>query len=131
AILTFGTTIPMAMNAAAELEAMGIDAKVINARFIKPLDVDMMHELLSKNMPILTIEEAVLQGGFGSAVLEFASENGYHSAEIDRIGIPDQFIEQGSVDLLLEDINLTKEEVVVRVQSLVKNKNNILGSKSV
>lgn len=131
AILTFGTTIPMAMKAAKELQLLGIDAKVVNARFIKPLDVNMMHELLSKNMPILTIEEAILQGGFGSAVLEFASENEYHSAEIDRIGIPDQFIEQGSVDLLLEDIRLTKEEVVVRVQSLVKNKSNILGSKSV
>ncbi len=66
--------------------------------------------LLGKNIPILTIEEACLHGGFGSAVLEFAHDNGYHSALIDRMGIPDRFIEHGSVDKLLEEIGLTKED---------------------
>lgn len=130
AILTFGTTIPMAMAAADELTKQGINVKVINARFIKPLDSDMLHELMVKNMPILTIEEAVLQGGFGSAVLEFASENHYYDIDIDRMGIPDQFIEQGSVDLLLDEINLTKEEAVLRIQKLVKS-NSTIGTKQV
>ncbi|MFL0505539.1 1-deoxy-D-xylulose-5-phosphate synthase [Ureibacillus sp. 179-F W5.1 NHS] len=130
AILTFGTTIPMAMDAAKELEQAGIDVKVVNARFIKPLDVDMLHELLAKKVPILTIEEAVLQGGFGSAVLEFASENKYLDVEIDRMGIPDQFIEQGSVDLLLEEIHLTKEEAVERLRKLA-NSNKKVGTKLV
>lgn len=130
AILTFGTTIPMAMVAADELTKQGINVKVINARFIKPLDSDMLHELMVKNMPILTIEEAVLQGGFGSAVLEFASENHYYDVEIERMGIPDQFIEQGSVDLLLDEINLTKEEAVLRIQKLVKS-NSTIGTKQV
>ncbi|RKQ15952.1 1-deoxy-D-xylulose-5-phosphate synthase [Ureibacillus endophyticus] len=130
AILTFGTTIPMAMAAADELTKQGINVKVINARFIKPLDSDMLHELMVKNMPILTIEEAVLQGGFGSAVLEFASENHYYDVEIERMGIPDQFIEQGSVDLLLDEINLTKEEAVLRIQKLVKS-NSTIGTKQV
>ncbi|MFP7202434.1 1-deoxy-D-xylulose-5-phosphate synthase [Lysinibacillus halotolerans] len=130
AILTFGTTIPMAMDAAKELEQAGIDVKVVNARFIKPLDVDMLHELLVKKVPILTIEEAVLQGGFGSAVLEFASENKYLDVEIDRMGIPDQFIEQGSVDLLLEEIHLTKEEAVERLRKLA-NSNKKVGTKLV
>ncbi|MEL3961606.1 1-deoxy-D-xylulose-5-phosphate synthase [Lysinibacillus endophyticus] len=130
AILTFGTTIPMAMVAADELTKQGINVKVINARFIKPLDSDMLHELMVKNMPILTIEEAVLQGGFGSAVLEFASENHYYDIDIDRMGIPDQFIEQGSVDLLLDEINLTKEEAVLRIQKLVKS-NSTIGTKQV
>ncbi|MCP1145182.1 1-deoxy-D-xylulose-5-phosphate synthase [Lysinibacillus endophyticus] len=129
-ILTFGTTIPMAMAAADELTKQGINVKVINARFIKPLDSDMLHELMVKNMPILTIEEAVLQGGFGSAVLEFASENHYYDIDIDRMGIPDQFIEQGSVDLLLDEINLTKEEAVLRIQKLVKS-NSTIGTKQV
>ena len=130
AILTFGTTIPMAMAAADELTKQGIDVKVINARFIKPLDSQMLHKLMAKKMPILTIEEAVLQGGFGSAILEFASENHYSDVEIDRMGIPDQFIEHGSVDLLLEEINLTKEEAVLRIQKLVKS-NSTIGTKQV
>ncbi|TSI08587.1 1-deoxy-D-xylulose-5-phosphate synthase [Lysinibacillus sp. BW-2-10] len=130
AILTFGTTIPMAMQAADELSTQGINAKVINARFIKPLDVDMLHDLMAKKTPILTVEEAILQGGFGSAVLEFASENQYSDILIDRMGIPDQFIEQGSVDLLLDEIHLTKDEAVTRAQNLVQS-NKIIGKKFV
>ena len=60
AILTFGTTIPMAMKAATILEKQGCSVKVINARFIKPLDTKMLRSLLDLNIPILTIEEAVL-----------------------------------------------------------------------
>ncbi|WP_426470390.1 transketolase C-terminal domain-containing protein, partial [Salmonella enterica] len=69
AILTFGTTIPMALQAAERLANEGISVQVVNARFIKPLDEAMLHTLLQQNMPLLTIEEAVLQGGFGSAVI--------------------------------------------------------------
>ena len=129
-ILTFGTTIPMAMEAAAELASQGIDVKVVNARFIKPLDENMLHELLAKKMPILTIEEAILQGGFGSAVLEFASDNQYADVMIDRMGIPDIFIEQGNVDQLLEEIHLTKEDTIARLEQLVKS-NKVIGSKLV
>ena len=58
------------------------------------------------------LSTAVLQGGFGSAILEFASENKYVDVEIDRMGIPDQFIEHGNVDQLLEEINVTSDEAV-------------------
>ncbi|RLQ98283.1 1-deoxy-D-xylulose-5-phosphate synthase [Falsibacillus albus] len=122
AILTFGTTIPMAMEAADQLESSGISVKVINARFIKPLDEKMLTELLSQEMPILTIEEAVLQGGFGSAVLEFAHDHGYHHAAIDRMGIPDCFIEHGSVGKLLEEIGLTSEQVALKIQTMTPKK---------
>jgi 1-deoxy-D-xylulose-5-phosphate synthase len=122
AVLTFGTTIPMALEAAEELEARGMSVKVVNARFIKPLDRAMLNELFTQNMPILTIEEAVLEGGFGSAVLEYAHESGHHGAVIDRMGIPDQFIEHGSVTMLLEDIHLTKEEAVRKLTALVREK---------
>lgn len=115
AILTFGTTIPMALAAAEELEKSDIHVKVINARFIKPLDEQMMNELLSHNMPILTIEESVLQGGFGSSILEYAEENGFHNACIERMGIPDEFIEHGSVTKLLKDIHLTTEDTVEKI----------------
>ncbi|MDQ6599587.1 1-deoxy-D-xylulose-5-phosphate synthase [Bacillus salipaludis] len=122
AILTFGTTIPMAMEAADILEKQGISVKVVNARFIKPLDEKMLTNLLDKNIPLLTIEEAVLQGGFGSAVLEFAHDHGYYSHVIDRIGIPDQFIEHGDVGSLLEEIGMTTKEVVKRLTILARKK---------
>ncbi len=128
-ILTFGTTIPMVMEAAKELASKGIEVKVVNARFIKPMDEELLHEIMSTNVPVLTVEESVLQGGFGSAVLEFAGDNNYHN-QIERIGIPDQFIEQGSVDLLLEEIHITKEQVVEQIQQLVINKDR-LGTKTV
>lgn len=122
AILTFGTTIPMALKAAQLLEKQGHSIKVINARFIKPFDEKLLHELFAANMPILTIEEAVLQGGFGSAVLEYAHEHGFHHSEIDRMGIPDKFIEHGSVNELLEEIGMTVDDVVERMGKLARKK---------
>lgn len=122
AILTFGTTIPMAVKAAEMLEKQGTSIKVINARFIKPLDEKMLIELFDTGMPILTIEEAVLQGGFGSSVMEFASEQGFHHLQIDRLGIPDKFIEHGSVKELLNEIGLTTEAVVSKLQTLARKK---------
>ncbi len=121
AILTFGTTIPMALEAWEILAKSGISARVINARFIKPLDSKMLKELYAENMPILTLEEAVLQGGFGSAVLEHVAD---HQANviIDRMGIPDCFIEHGSVTKLLEEIGITTPDLVERVKTLVKRK---------
>ena len=111
-ILTFGTTIPMALEAAEAMAEKGIQVKVVNARFIKPLDAAMLSEIMAANLPILTIEEAVLQGGFGSAVLEFAEEQGYTQTYIKRMGIPDEFIEHGSVSKLLADIHLTTEAAI-------------------
>ncbi|MBM7577541.1 1-deoxy-D-xylulose-5-phosphate synthase [Jeotgalibacillus terrae] len=121
AILTFGTTIPMALEAAEQLEREGVSVKVVNARFIKPLDEAMLKDLLSVNMPILTIEEAILQGGFGSAVLEFAHDHQFTSS-IKRMGIPDKFIEHGNVDQLLEEIDLTAEQAVKVIRSIVPMK---------
>ncbi len=121
-ILTFGTTIQMALEAAEMLEKEDISVRVVNARFIKPLDNDMMHQILGSNLPVLTIEESVLMGGFGSAVLEFAGDHQYHDARIDRMGIPDQFIEHGSVSDLLREIGMTAENVVERIHKLVPNK---------
>ncbi|MBX0314926.1 1-deoxy-D-xylulose-5-phosphate synthase [Planococcus glaciei] len=119
-ILTFGTTIPMALHAAEQLREEGIQAEVVNARFIKPMDISMLHQIFERNVPIVTIEEAVLQGGFGSAVLEFAEENQYRGAVIDRLGIPDQFIEHGDVAELMDEIHLNSDEVVRVVKKRVK-----------
>lgn len=121
-ILTFGTTIPMAFEAVERLEKMGYSVGIVNARFIKPLDENMLHELLSKNIPILTIEEAILQGGFGSSILEFVHDHGYHQTIIDRMGIPDYFIEHGDVEELLNEIGFTTENAVLKIQTLAGKK---------
>lgn len=121
AIITFGTTIPMSLKAAEQLEKEGISVKVINGRFIKPLDEDMLHDILGAGMSVLTVEEACLQGGFGSAVLEFSHENQYMN-HIECVGIPDEFIEHGSVDKLLEEIDLTTDGIVSRVRTIIPSK---------
>ncbi|MEG9297348.1 1-deoxy-D-xylulose-5-phosphate synthase [Mangrovibacillus sp. Mu-81] len=121
-ILTFGTTIPMAMEAANELEKQGVSVRVVNARFIKPLDEKMMKSIFEEGIPVLTVEEAVLQGGFGSSVLEFSQENGFRDAVIERIGIPDYFIEHGSVKELLNEIGMTKENIIDRILTITPKK---------
>ncbi|MDN5708000.1 MAG: 1-deoxy-D-xylulose-5-phosphate synthase [Planococcus sp. (in: firmicutes)] len=119
-ILAFGTTIPMALHAAEQLREEGIQAEVVNSRFIKPLDEEMLASIFGRNVPVLTIEEAVLQGGFGSAVLEYAHDNGHEGAVIDRMGIPDLFVEHGDVAELMDEIHLNSDEVVKKVKMRVK-----------
>jgi len=119
-ILAFGTTIPMALHAAEQLREEGIQAEVVNSRFIKPLDEEMLASIFGRNVPVLTIEEAVLQGGFGSAVLEYAHDNGHEGAIIDRMGIPDLFVEHGDVAELMDEIHLNSDEVVKKVKMRVK-----------
>ncbi|MGI8316193.1 1-deoxy-D-xylulose-5-phosphate synthase [Halobacillus mangrovi] len=120
-ILTFGTTIDMALEAAQHLEEDGLSIRVINARFIKPLDNAMLHDLFKEEIPVITIEEAVLKGGFGSSVLEFAEENGY-TPWIKRMGVPDRFIEHGSVKKLWEEIGLTPENISKNLKEMIPTK---------
>ncbi|MDE4083667.1 1-deoxy-D-xylulose-5-phosphate synthase [Planococcus maritimus] len=119
-ILAFGTTIPMALHAAEQLREEGIQVEVVNSRFIKPLDEEMLASIFKRNVPVLTIEEAVLQGGFGSAVLEYAHDNSYQNAVIDRMGIPDLFVEHGDVAELMDEIHLNSDEVVKKVKQRAK-----------
>ncbi|WP_117149454.1 1-deoxy-D-xylulose-5-phosphate synthase [Paraliobacillus zengyii] len=121
-ILTFGTTIRMAIEASEMLANVGVSVRVINARFIKPLDELMLLDIFAGELPILTIEEAILSGGFGSAILEFAETHNYGTKYIKRMGIKDEFIEHGSVELILEQIGLTKQVVIREVQKLLPTK---------
>ncbi|WP_179392663.1 1-deoxy-D-xylulose-5-phosphate synthase [Sporosarcina sp. JAI121] len=120
AVLTFGTSIPMALEAAETLAAKGIHVKVINARFIKPLDTAMLDRLFATGMPIMTVEEAVLAGGFGSAVLEYAHDSQQTVIPIQRMGIPDRFIEHGNVEELLAEIGMTAGHLADDLEILVK-----------
>ncbi|MBX0358666.1 1-deoxy-D-xylulose-5-phosphate synthase [Halobacillus sp. Nhm2S1] len=121
-ILTFGTTIDMALEASEKMEKDGRSVKVVNARFIKPLDDAMLHDIMKAGMPILTVEEGVLQGGFGSSVLEFAEEHEYSSQWVKRMGVPDRFIEHGSVDKLWEEIGLTTDHILQNLKQMIPNK---------
>ncbi|MER2007371.1 MAG: 1-deoxy-D-xylulose-5-phosphate synthase [Psychrobacillus sp.] len=126
-ILTFGTTIPMALKAADELSKLNISVEVVNARFIKPLDEAMLKDIQSRNMPIITVEESALQGGFGSAVLEYYNEQNLQ-ANVKRIGIPDMFIEHGDVNQLLEEINITSDSIIDLVKSTLKESPRYISS---
>lgn len=122
-ILTFGTMIPLALEAAERAATRGQSIAVVNARFIKPMDEEMLHTIVDKQQPILTIEEGVLAGGFGSGVLEWAHAN-YTSSQLPAIqsmGIPDAYIEHGSVDELLKEIGLTVEGIDERIQQITSS----------
>ncbi|AKG04336.1 MULTISPECIES: 1-deoxy-D-xylulose-5-phosphate synthase [Salimicrobium] len=118
-ILTFGTTIPLAIEAAETLQEQGVDVEVVNARFMKPMDEKMLHEIFERNIPVLTLEEAVVQGSFGSAVLEFQSDHSYYNRPLKRIGLPDRFVEHGDVKDLWKEVGLTRENVVDKVLKLL------------
>lgn len=83
-----------AMEAAADLVSEGLELSVVNARFVKPLDAELILQLAKRFGKLITLEENVLQGGFGTAVLELLEEQGVQ-AQVLRIGYPDQYIEQG------------------------------------
>ena len=99
AIFALGAMVPMAMEVAAKLESEGVSAAVINARFAKPIDSEMVAFYAEHVDVILTLEDHVLAGGFGSAVLEAVSGLGLRTPVV-RIGWPDQFIEHGKPEAL-------------------------------
>ncbi|MCM3715236.1 1-deoxy-D-xylulose-5-phosphate synthase [Halalkalibacter oceani] len=121
-ILTFGTMLPVAEEAIAQLRAQGYSIRLVNANSAKPLDEDLLHSLAKEQIPVLTVEEAALQGGFGSAVLEFFHDHNYHHMEVKRMGIPDQFIEHGNVSQLLEEIGLTSAAITEQMRSMLPQK---------
>jgi 1-deoxy-D-xylulose-5-phosphate synthase len=106
AIIAIGATVYPALAAAELLQREGIHAAVINARFVKPLDRDLILSWARQTGNLLTVEENALQGGFGSAVLELLSEEAVTGVRIKRIGIPDHYIEQGSQTQLRVDLGL-------------------------
>ncbi|MEX1382067.1 1-deoxy-D-xylulose-5-phosphate synthase [Lutibacter sp.] len=82
-----------------------------NMRFVKPLDVALLHTIFAKFKTIVTIEDGTIVGGFGSAILEFAAENNYKNTSIKNLGITDNFVEHGKTEALFETIHLSKEQL--------------------
>jgi 1-deoxy-D-xylulose-5-phosphate synthase len=99
-IVAIGSTVVPSLKAAEDLSKRGIRAAVVNARFVKPLDGDLICRCGEKTGRLLTVEEHVLEAGFGSAVLELLQSRGLHSVEVRRLGIPDVFVEHGTQDEL-------------------------------
>ncbi|TCS84043.1 1-deoxy-D-xylulose-5-phosphate synthase [Tepidibacillus fermentans] len=120
-ILAVGPMVHLALQAASKLAEIGIEPMVVNARFIKPLDEEMLLDFADKGLDILTVEEGVIKGGFGSSILEFYSEH-QKEMNIRMIGIPDQFIEQGSIPELRELVGLTAENIAEQVKNLIFHK---------
>ncbi|OEF95525.1 1-deoxy-D-xylulose-5-phosphate synthase [Vulcanibacillus modesticaldus] len=116
AILAVGPMVSLAEQAAKRLEEFGIFPMVINARFIKPLDEELLFQLAEKHFQILTIEEGITSGGFGSSILEFYANNNLDHIDIKIMGIPDEFIEQGSIPKLRELVGLSVDNIVNQVR---------------
>ena len=111
AIFALGAMVEPSLEAAARLKEDGLDVGVINARFVKPLDEHVLTDLLRNSPFVVTVEEAALIGGFGSAVLEFAAERRLNTANVCRLGIPDIFVEHGERNELLHDLGLDAEGI--------------------
>jgi len=121
AVLGLGTMLPLAVELAARLEAEGHSVAVINPRFIKPLDREMLQTYARRVAAFVTIEDAVKMGGFGSAVIEALDEIGIN-VPVVRIGWPDQFIEHGKVDALRAKYGLTVEDAYAQVLPLLASR---------
>src|SRR5699024_1005351 len=119
-ILTFGPLLELALEAREVLKKEGILVRIVNARFIKPLDEAMLNHLINENSPILTIEESVVLGGFGSAVLEYLIKHSNVVPHFNQIGVPDYFRSHGARDELLGAISLTVSDIVVEHKTLIQ-----------
>jgi 1-deoxy-D-xylulose-5-phosphate synthase len=120
ALLALGSCVLPAMTAAERLEKAGIHAMVINARFVKPLDEGMIRSVASRVSRIITVEENVLQGGFGSAVVEYLSDAEIHHVRVKRLGISDKFLEQGNPEHLRARYGIDAEGIFLAALSLVR-----------
>jgi len=115
AIIAIGSMVYPSLEAAGRLSKKGIEATVVNARFVKPLDEELLRDLASRFPLLVTVEENAVRGGFGSAVAEFLVDNGYADVRLLRIGVPDQFVEQGERGQVLRLLGLDAEGIAARV----------------
>jgi 1-deoxy-D-xylulose-5-phosphate synthase len=118
-MLPLGSTFYWVCEATRQLREEGIQVTVVNPRFIKPPDNQLLCGLAQKIGRVVTIEEHVLAGGFGSAVIELLQERGLSDVEVLRLGIPDQFLEHGSQEVLRGECGLDSRGILRRVRSFL------------
>jgi 1-deoxy-D-xylulose-5-phosphate synthase len=104
------------------LEAEGIQVAVINSRFLKPLDGELLCDWARRTGRVLTVEENVLLGGFGSAVLELLQERDLFSVRVRRLGIPDLFVEHGPQSLLRAKYGIDEQGIFRAVKEMIEEK---------
>lgn len=110
-IIAYGAMVYPSMECADMLAGKGIDVTVVNARFAKPLDENLIMKVARKHQIVLTVEDHTEVGGFGSAILELLVDKGINTQNVQKMGIPDRFIEQGSRDIILKTLNLDAEGI--------------------
>lgn len=123
AIIAIGSTLFPSLEAAAMLEKQGIRATVVNARFVKPLDRELILSVAKECGALVTVEENALQGGFGSAVLELLSDERVTGLKVRRIGIPDRFIEHGTQAELRKMLGLDADGIARSVSTFLGKDN--------
>jgi 1-deoxy-D-xylulose-5-phosphate synthase len=119
ALIGYGTGVGKALGAAELLAEHGLDVTVADARFAKPLDALLLAQLAADHDLLVTVEEGVLNGGFGSAVWESLSEEGAAVPRILRVGLPDRYVTHGAPALLHEEVGFTAERIAERVEAAV------------
>jgi 1-deoxy-D-xylulose-5-phosphate synthase len=119
-LIAIGSTVYPALQAAHSLQGLGVRVGVVNARFIKPLDAELILSVAGSCGRIMTVEENLLQGGFGSAVLELLNDNNMQDVIIRRLGIPDRFVEHGSQARLRQDLGIDAEGIAAAALAFLK-----------
>lgn len=122
AIVAIGSTVYPALEAAKLLEAKGIRSTVVNARFVKPLDRELILGAARQTGFMVTVEENALQGGFGSAILELLADEGMTGVRVKRIGIPDRYIEQGPQARLRANLGLDGTGIAATAEAFLTTK---------
>ncbi len=118
-VLAIGPMLQIAEEAAEQLKREGVSLRIVNARFIKPLDEEMLLRLAEERIPLIVMEEGALMGGLGSAVLEYYALRAIDHMQIRLLGIPDAFIEHGSIKEQRTEVGLTAERVTAEVGKLL------------
>src|SRR3712207_2408310 len=118
ALVGYGTGVEKALGAADLLADHGLDVTVADARFCKPLDAGLLAQLAAEHELLVTVEEGVLAGGFGTAVWECLSEGG-PAPQILRLGLPDRFVTHGAPKLLHAEVGFTPERIAERIEAAV------------
>jgi 1-deoxy-D-xylulose-5-phosphate synthase len=126
AIVGYGTGVQKGLEAADLLGQRGMNVTVADARFAKPIDVGLMAQLAAEHDLLVTVEEGVLMGGFGSAVWETLSETGAVSPRILRVGLPDRYVTHGKPALLHEEVGYTGERIAERIEAAVAEPSSAL-----
>jgi 1-deoxy-D-xylulose-5-phosphate synthase len=117
-LLAVGSMVDVAVRAAHELEDGGVGASVLSARFVKPLDREMILDEVRRTGAVITLEENVEAGGFGAAVLELIRAEGLSGVRARIMALPDTFVTHGSRDRLLADCGLTSDDVVAAAREM-------------